>query len=406
MSNLSVQTKLAVIQDAARDVALFQGKFRQYEAGKIPFYVTPEEYRLPKPAVTFLQQVGPALRELFSVLAEIHGLQPHYFFFRPDFLLTETGYKACEVEFSPFGFPLAIFLHNAYNQIREKQGESLWQPDLIKKVADEWKNRLGDSASACIFTDHTWKFKGQFEYLAQQLAPYGVNIAVELWKPEQALPDRPLYRCFYWHERAVRNAWVDRKTGQTKNTFPSDTPYFETKQPLVDFTENPVVKQRLSRQAREILEQALFPTWALRPWRPPASFPVELETWHQLADLPKSQRKFVIKRVGDHPAASWAKSVVFLHKISTLATHQLISTALEEPGAWIIQPFINSEKVSHSYFSPLENQVMSMKGRIRLTPYYSWDTGDWLVGKATIRRDTLIIHGASDSINTLVTWGK
>ena len=112
----------------------------------------------------------------------------------------------------------------------------------------------------------------------------------------------------------------------------------------------------------------------------------------------------MIKRVGNHPKSSWAKSVVFLHKISKLATHELITTCLSEPGEWIIQPFINSEKVTHNYFSPSDKKWVDMKGRVRLTPYYSFDKGEWLVGKATIRRNTLLIHGATDSINTLITW--
>jgi hypothetical protein len=393
--------KLSLIEAEAKGVELFNGKYTSSSLDKIPFYISADEFKLSPSEIKLFKELGSATAELFSVLGKLREDDPEYLFFRPDIILTEDGYKICEIELSPFGFPLAVFLEDAYNSIRKAEGKKLWSQNVLGKFANYWEKKTDSKDGQFIFSNHTKQFIGQFKFLSKKLRELGYQFKTTIIEDKLNVVTTPLYRCFYLFEKEMSELW-DRKDKYIK--LPSSTPFYETKMPLAVLTNDIEVRNRLSKRSLSVLDQMILPTWLIKEEKPPENFTIKLSNWLEIADLPKSKRKFVIKRVGNHPKSSWAKSVVFLHKISVLATQELITTVLSEPGEWIIQPFINSKKVTHNYYSPSDKKWIDMKGRVRLTPYYSFDTGDWLVGKATIRRNTLLIHGATDSINTLITW--
>jgi hypothetical protein len=401
MKGLTKFDKLSLIKLEAKGIELFRGKYTKPNSKEIPFFISADELILSPVEAKLFKDLGAALAELFSVLSQVRGDKPDYFFFRPDVLLTEEGYKVCEVELSPFGFPLAVFLEDAYNAIRKKGGRKIWSQNVLKKFVDFWQKRTKTKKGRFVFSSHTEQFIGQFEFLSKRLKSLGYDFKPVILKSKISNFNAPLYRCFYLYEKSMAEFWEKVKTVKK---LPGETSFYETKLPLAIFTNDESVRQKLSKKSRKTLDSMLLPTWVLESDSLPKSFPLGISNWTEIAELSKSKRKFVIKRIGDHPQASWAKSVVFLHKISALATRQLIETALLESGQWIIQPFINSKKVTQNYYSFSDKKWIDMKGRVRLTPYYSFDKGEWLVGKATIRRNTLLIHGATDSINTLITW--
>jgi len=374
------------------------------QQGSVPFYISPDEFILKKNEANQLLKLGSALSEFFKILSNIRQDNPNYIFFRPDILLTEQGFKVCEVEFSPFGFPLTIFLEKAYNKIRRCQNMNSFSFNALEYFIETCKKRIASNHLIFLFSSHTRRFSGQFFYLSEIVAksPKCTHLKLKVNIDDFNIDPRvDHYRCFYMYEEQV----LKKISKNALGTFlPGPTPYYETKMPLVEFWQNPQVRAQLSTQSLKILDQMILPTYLIKGKAPGENFPIDLKNWEELGQLPAGQRMFVVKRVGGHQDSSWARSVIFLHKISGLATQQLLETALEESGQWIIQPFIKSSKVIQRYYSPSDKKIVEMKGRIRITPYYSFSEGRWLVGKATIRRNTLLIHGATDSINTLVTW--
>ena len=190
------------------------------------------------------------------------------------------------------------------------------------------------------------------------------------------------------------------------NVSPHTTKLHESKLSLVLWTNDLTLRELVSREDALILDRLLLKTWFVTNEKPPDSFPIKLLSFFELKKISRDNRQFVIKRIGNHPNSSWGHSVQFLHKMSEVAVEQLISTCIKEKNQWIIQPFFTSVKHEFKYISPTENSITTMKGRVRITPYFEFETGNALIAKAAIRKNTLLIHGASESITTIVDWQK
>lgn len=377
----------------ARSLRLYRPLKKHTTQWPIPFLVSPEPLSFSQSDLQQLHALGKALSTYYRHLAKLRGDNPFYLFLRPDILLTEDGWKICEVETSLFGFALSLFLQDQY-----QPGHMLGSSHLaLRAFLEDWEARFGTQHGRFVYSDHTDRFVGQLRYLAKRLRAVGGEFRVE--HISSALHRRqrtPTYRCFYLYE-AAHDPAVAEFLQRQRTIAPSNTGFYESKYPLAVLPSS-LVREDLSAAEYDLLRHCLLPTWVLST-DVPRNFPLPLTSWSELALLPKSERKFVIKRAGNHTDASWARSVVFLHKRSRQEVEHALRVAQLNPGEWIIQPFFGNTKREVVHLSRDGKQLETMKGRVRLTPYFRSTDGSLLTAKATLRRDTLFIHGASDSIN-------
>lgn len=375
---------------AGGKIQLYQSSFSLPTGSASPFLVSADPFWISPQMREELETFGLILAEYYHSLQRQRADEPDFFFLRPDILLTDDGWHVCEVETSLFGFALTFFLSAEYGQDYLLLGSAA---HLIETFAQKWRKRWGVSRGVLVYSEHTQRFAGQLVYLADLLTRYGLEFSSR--RVDDPLSWRwPAYRCYYSFEAQIDPA-VAQFQRENKHIIPMAGDFYEGKEPLV------LLQSDRSPQW-ERLRQHILPTWKLTEIVP-RDFPVPIKEWSQLASLPKSRRKFVIKRVGAHPEASWARSVFFLDEMSRAAVRQILHRCAQEKSAWwIIQQMVVGKKFHQEYADFSAGRMVPLDGRVRLTPYYDFLTGKLVSAKATIRPRTLYLHGATDSINTAV----
>lgn len=372
------------------EIQLYQSSFSLPTGSASPFLVSADPFWISPQMKAELEEFGPILAKYYHTLQHSRGDEPDFFFLRPDILLTDEGWHVCEVETSLFGLSLTFFLAAQYGQEYLLLGSAA---QIIGAFVRKWRERWGTARGVLVYSEHTQRFAGQLQYLANVLTSYGLEFYACRVEDPRSL-ESPAYRCYYSFEAQLDPA-VGKFQQKNRNISPQAGDFYEGKEPLT-------LLQQDNNPEWSDLRQHILPTWRLTEIVPD-DFPTPVKEWDQLADLPKSQRKFVLKRVGAHPEASWARSVFFLDDMSKEGVRQLLRRCAREKSAWwVIQSLVVGKKFHQEFADFSAKKMVSMDGRVRLTPYYDFRTGKLLSAKATIRPRTLYLHGATDAINTAV----
>jgi hypothetical protein len=118
-------------------------------------------------------------------------------------------------------------------------------------------------------------------------------------------------------------------------------------------------------------------------------------------------RHLVLKISGFSELAWGSRGVVIGHDVSKeeWATALDAACAEFESQPWILQEFSEAKVIEHPYFNPESGVVETMRGRVRLCPYYFVDgaqkshLGGCLA--AIVPADKKKIHGMRDAILTV-----
>ena len=140
------------------------------------------------------------------------------------------------------------------------------------------------------------------------------------------------------------------------------------------------------------------------PLPPQAALPrLNLHSWDEVAELGRSFRRLALKVSGFSPLAWGSRGVVIGHDVGTPEWQTSVQRALAEHtrSPWIMQEFREAVLVEHPWHTP-EGGIATMRGRVRLCPYYfrlpggAVQLGGCL---ATITpADKKKIHGMADAI--------
>jgi hypothetical protein len=157
--------------------------------------------------------------------------------------------------------------------------------------------------------------------------------------------------------------------------------------------------------------QRLTPyTWLVdpAPLPPHAAIPeLNLTDWHQLQTLSQKERELILKVSGfsDH---AWGARGVYLgsdlsHADWSAAVEKAVTGFRSSP--FVLQRYHKPELVDSSWFNFEREEIVPMKGRVRLCPYY-FVSGDAEAARANLGgilaticpADKKIIHGMTDAI--------
>jgi hypothetical protein len=281
-------------------------------------------------------------------------------------------------------------------------------------MLDGFSSIFGDAPRIFIVvSEEAASYRPEMEWIAAQL---GSRFTVCDDKFTDFTPGSAVYRFFELFDLPnIVNARriMDLAAAKWFHLTPPPKPIFEEKmlfallwnRNLAEFW-----RQELGEFFFSRLKQHVPYTWLIdpAPLPPQGAFPgLELTDWNQLKLLSQRDRELILKVSGFSPNA-WGARGVFLgsdlsHADWSAAVDQAIASAGSSPH--VLQRFHKPTLRDAAWFDFAANQLLPMKGRVRLCPYY-FVSGDWQNARpalggvlATIvPADKKIVHGMSDAI--------
>ncbi len=393
--------------------SLYNIRKEEYRKSGLPFRVSPNTFKLNSLQAEELKRSGNLicmymllvmnLYKTDAVVKEIldRGKKnfldckcPHYLFLRPDFIIDKSGnFKLCEIETSIFGLALADALNKSY---LASGIETLVQAETLEKyiLANVPQN------GTIFYSNKVKAFQGQLKYLAENIFNWNLKEITE-----NEVITQNVYRAFYLSEYKIDKG-VERLVTEPVNFIPSLTPQFEEKAVMAFLWDKRYTKyfeKNLGKQEYLDLRKLIPPTWIIgEEEHLELGLPNGISNVMEIANLPKSKRKLVLKKSGD---SSWGEGVLFLHKTSHNRIEMAIKNALASDELYIMQEFNEAKKIDMFYMD-MGEELKKMEAKVRITPYYAFssdEVGKIIAVKVTGCENTDYIHGASNSINTSVS---
>ena len=320
---------------------------------------------------------------------------------RPDILLTEDGWHITELDSVPGGIGLTAWLNNVYPStlggkngmlegfagIFTKKGNKYiivseesktYRPEmewLAKNLNDKYTVRDSD------FTDFSegdtiYRFFELFDLpnvsAAEKIFNYASNKIINLTAPPKSYLEEKMLFALFWN-RNLQEFW----------------------------------QRELGNKYFQLLKKVIPQTWIIDPTPipPNATIPhLNLTNWNQLAELSQKNRRLILKLSGFNEKAWGARSVRFGADLSQSQWAEVVDKSISDfdKSPWILQEYKKPRLTEHDWYDFNTNTVATMKGRVRLCPYYFVnDEKDIKLGGvlATIcPADKKIIHGMRDAI--------
>ena len=375
--------------------------YRKSAEGKQPEWVA-RWLDLGKPAELIALQRSPAFKNHVPRVI------------RPDLLLTEDGLRVTELDSVPGGIGLTAWLNQTYckSEIRNPKSEVLGGADGMLRG---FESIFGDAKQVhIVVSEESATYRPEMEWLADQLG----NPKFKIQNPKFTgfADGDAVYRFFELFDLAnVPNAQTifDLAVAGRIRLTPPPKPVFEEKmlfallwnRNLQSFWRQELGEGFLSR-----LRKLVPYTWVVdpSPLPPQAAIPeLNLTDWQQLKTLSQKERELILK-VSGFSAQAWGARGVSLgsdlsHEDWAAVVDDAIRHFAESPR--VLQRFHKPALVAAEWFDFQRNELMPMKGRARLCPYY-FVSGDGDAARpqlggvlATIcPADKKIIHGMTDAI--------
>jgi hypothetical protein len=351
---------------------------------------------------------------------------------RPDVLLTETGFAVTELDSVPGGIGLTAWLNKMYSNISEGR-----VPRGPNKVGDSQSSSLrnnliggadgmirgfesifGDAKRVHIIVSEEAKtYRPEMEWMAGQLnerkhSTFNIQHSTFNGFAE----GDAVYRFFELFDlpnvadsKLIFELAAEKKIRLT----PPPKPVFEEKmlfallwnRNLQNFWRQELGEGFLARLKK------VFPyTWLVdpTPLPPHAAIPeLNLTDWQQLNTLSQKERNLILKVSGFSEDAWGARGVYLGSDLSqadwSAAVDRAVSSFATSP--FVLQRFEKPKQVEMSWFDFGKNELVPMKGRVRLCPYYfvsgEGDAARPQLGgvlATIVPVDKKIVHGMAEAI--------
>jgi len=332
---------------------------------------------------------------------------------RPDLILTENSYIIAEIDSVPGGIGLTGWLNRTYSALgQDVIGGEEGMLDGFQKVLPNGGDILVSEESAT--------YRPEMEWLAAQLNLHLTSdlehptskwrvVPAENYEPQ---PSRDVYRFVEVFdlpnipkiEVLLRSA----AEGKVRLTPPLK-PFLEEKMWFALFWLKPLRqfwRRELGDKYFLKLRQVIPYTWLLDPMPLPqhAVIPrLEIHDWREAAKFSQKERDLLLKVSGFSPLGWGSRGVALGADLPHSEWEKRIDHALANFAIQptILQQFHKGSLFEHSYYDGESGEVRTMKGRIRLCPYYFVeDDRVKLRGALTtiVPADKKLIHGMRDGI--------
>lgn len=327
---------------------------------------------------------------------------------RPDLVLTEEGFSICELDQIPGGIGLTAWLNEIYSsfgfsplggpegmldgfssvlpsgEIVVSEEAATYRPEMEWIAARlsqagaaleggaSW--RVSDASARDDWSGHVYRFFEMFD-LPQVPCAEGLFAAaregrVTITPPPKAQLEEKLWMALFWMP-SLRDFWM----------------------------------RQLGERGVQSLRKWIPYTWILDPAPLPhnAVYPrLEIQDWNELGGFSQKARDLIVKISGFDGRAWGARGVALGSDLSKPEWEAAIGRALSEfpHHPHIMQVFRHSILTDQPYYDR-EGEVVVMKGRARLSPYFFANGGKARLGGvlATVcPADKKILHGMTDAV--------
>jgi hypothetical protein len=366
---------------------------------------------------------------------------------RPDLILTDEGYTIAEIDSVPGGIGLTGWLNQTYSGFEK---EIIGGADGMLEGFQSVLPNGGD----IVISQEAATYRPEMEWMAARLnernRPPHLNplpqkggeaetgrrfewrvVAAESYEPKESRVPSPqsspsgrggreapgegfqdVYRFFELFDlpnipnidKTLRAA----AEGKIKIT-PPIKPYLEEKmwfalfwmQPLREFW-----RRELGEKYFLKLQEVIPYSWLLDPTPLPqhAVIPrLEIQDWREAGRFSQKERDLLLKVSGFSPLGWGSRGIALGSDLPHADWQQRIEDALAtfETSPTILQQFHKGRLLEHRYWDPASGELKTMKGRVRLCPYYfvEEDKVKLRGSLATIvPADKKLLHGMSDAI--------
>jgi len=326
---------------------------------------------------------------------------------RPDLILTDNGYIIAEIDSVPGGIGLTAWLNQTYSTFdKEIIGDTNGMLDGFHSVLPNG----GD----IVISHEAATYRPEMEWIAARLKDRHRDlewrvVAAENYEPQD---DRAVYRFFELFDLPnipnIDNTLRANAEGRITIT-PPIKPYLEEKmwfalfwmQPLREFW-----RRELGEKYFIKLQEVIPYSWLLDPTPLPqhAVIPrLEIHDWREAAKLSQKDRDLLLKVSGFSPLGWGSRGIALGADLPHAEWEQRIERALEtfEQSPTILQRFHKGRLFEHRYWDPESGELKTMKGRVRLCPYFfvEQDRVKLRGALATIvPADKKFLHGMRDAI--------
>lgn len=370
--------------------------YRKSVEGKQPAWVA-RWLDLGKPAELIQLQRSPAMKnELPRVI-------------RPDLLITEHGLSVTELDSVPGGIGLTGWLNQTYSAMG---AEVLGGPDgMVRGFA----SIFADAPTVhLVVSDEAATYRPEMSWLANQLG--SSQFKVQDAKFRTFADGDAVYRFFELFDLAnVPGAKVIFELAAAKRIrlTPPPKPIFEEKMLFALLWNRNLQgfwRQELGESFFHRMLRLVPYTWVVdpAPLPPHAAIPeLNLTDWRQLKALSQKERDLILKVSGFSPHAWGARGVYLGSDLSHADWAAAVDEALANFGRSprVLQRYHKPGLVEAQWFDFQHNQLVPMKGRVRLCPYY-FVAGNGDAARAELGgvlatlcpADKKIIHGMTDAV--------
>jgi hypothetical protein len=328
---------------------------------------------------------------------------------RPDILLTENGFSITELDSVPGGIGLTGWLNQTYS----KNGKAVLggADGMIRG----FESIFGDAKNVhIVVSEEAETYRPEMEWLAAQIGDSKFKIQDS--KFEGFAEGDAVYRFFELfdlHNIANAKRIFELAAEKKIRLTPPPKPIFEEKMLfalLWNRNLHNFWRQELGEGFFARLKKIIPYTWLIdpAPMPPHAAIPeLNLTDWSQLKAMSQKERDLILK-VSGFSENAWGARGVFLGSDLSLADWSVaVDAALKnfETSPSVLQRFHKPSQVDASWFDFAKNEIVPMKGRVRLCPYY-FVTGEGDNLRSTlggalatiVPADKKIVHGMTDAI--------
>jgi hypothetical protein len=326
---------------------------------------------------------------------------------RPDLILTDEGYTIAEIDSVPGGIGLTAWLNRTFAKLgHDVIGGSDGMLEGFKGILPEG----GD----IVVSNEAETYRPEMIWIAAQLGALNPDRSWRVFDAENYEPQngRNVYRFFELFDlpNLPRIGELMNAAGEGRvSVTPPFKPYLEEKmwfalfwlQPLREFW-----RRELGEKYFLKLQQIIPYTWLLDPTPLPqhAVIPrLEIHDWREAAQFSQKERDLLLKVSGFSPLGWGSRGVALGADLPHSEWQKQIEHALEtfEQSPTLMQRFHKGRLVEQRYWDSETSELKTMKGRVRLCPYYFVETDKVKMrgALATVApADKKLLHGMRDAI--------
>jgi hypothetical protein len=362
---------------------------------------------------------------------------------RPDILLTENGFSITELDSVPGGIGLTAWLNQTYSKINAHGSFDSCKSypvsnALITKAFDKAEKRLdrhiligsgnemihgfesifgGAKKIHIVVSEEAKTYRPEMEWLARQLNEQKhrtFNIQHSTFN--DFADGDAVYRFFELFDLAnVSSAKRIFELAAEKRlrVTPPPKPAFEEKMLFALLWNRNLQsfwRQELGEGFFGRLKKIIPYTWLVdpTPLPPHAAIPeLNLTDWQQLKNLSQRERELILKISGFSEKAWGARGVFLGSDLSQADWSAAVDEAISnfQTSPFVLQRFEKPKQVEVNWFDFAKNEIVPMKGRARLCPYYfvggEGDSARPQLGgilATIVPADKKIVHGMTDAV--------